>query len=87
MPETVSNMASVNDSPGMPISSGSVALTLISTQVSATSKKPSRGCTSRRARRVSAHSSRPKARFTDIEPRKFQCWPSPNTSEQVSGSR
>ncbi len=62
-PDIVSKNASVNVSPGIAISSGTVAIADISTQARLTSRKPSRERSSRLWRRVVPWSSAPAARL------------------------
>ena len=57
----------MNDSPGMKMSSGSVANAGSTVQTSDTSRNPSRVCSSRRSRRQPKNSSAPQPRVTTID--------------------
>ena len=65
-PDMVSKYASVNDRSSIASISGRVAMPAISTQASVTSRKPSRGFSSRLCRRVPNQRMNPMAKEIDI---------------------
>src|SRR5262245_28661640 len=81
-----SKYASVNESPGIDIISGSAADADINTQLSVASKNPSRGFSSRRWRRVASEMSPPAPRLMAAEMMYASDCPSRVTSDVTSGS-
>ena len=86
-PDMASKKAPVKVSPGMRSSSGSAAAAGSSTQPRVTSRKPSRGCSSRCGRWVSTSSSDAAAPGGGRGEQEDPPRPSPMSSEQASGTR
>ena len=85
-PDMASKKAPLKLSPGTASSSGSAAAVESSSQPSVTSRNPSRGLSSRRARAVTAASAMPTAAVMAAASRKCDHRPSANHSEQPIGS-
>jgi hypothetical protein len=68
-------------------SNGNAAAADSSSQPSVTSRKPSRGLSSRRKRQVAAASARPTPALIAAAVRNCTSRPSPNSSEHPTGSR
>ncbi len=85
-PDMASKAALVKVSFGSAISRGTVAHADTSTQPRVTSRKPSRGFSSRRNRMVAPASSNPVPEQTRPASRKVPASPSPMISEQAMGS-
>src|SRR5678816_747821 len=85
-PDMASKYASVNDSSGIAIISGIAADADISVHDSDTSRKPSRGLSSRRKRRVPAASPRPTQALISAAVTKSITAPSCTSNDQAMGS-